>query len=222
METGVMTARHTGWTRFVIIAVLLGSTAIFLRARSGREPAPTRQSLSGFPLQIGEWIGREVGIDPSVREVLGEGEFVSRFYIDQHDAAVDLFIGYFPSQRTGNTIHSPRNCLPGAGWSPLYSSSVQLRAPGGRSLKVNSYVIGKGLDRQVVLYWYQAHDRVVASEYWAKFYLVADAVRTNRTDGALVRIVAPVRDSEHVEQAQDRAIAFAEQVLPRLDAYIPK
>jgi EpsI family protein len=208
--------------RFLAVAALLASTAIFLWARTEREKLAARRELASFPREVAGWSSRELGIDPSVREVLGPGEFLSRIYSDANQPPVDLFIGYFPSQRTGNSIHSPKNCLPGSGWSPVQSGYVQLRVMDGRTATVNRYVISKGLDRQVVLYWYQAHGRAVASEYWAKFYLVGDAIRMNRTDGALVRVSTPMFQGETAESAERRIIGFAEHIFPGLDAYIPR
>ncbi len=78
-----------------------------------------------------------------------------------------FFAAYFPSQRTGDTIHSPQNCLPGAGRTPIEFSRMPLERPGRPAITVNRYVIAKGIDRMLVLYWYEAHGRVVASEYWA-------------------------------------------------------
>ena len=113
--------------------------------------------------------------------------------------AVGLYVGYHDSQRQGDTIHSPLNCLPGAGWQPLEQGriTVSVRDHGTARpapIEVNRVVIGKGLDRQLVLYWYQSHRRVVASEYWGKVYTVLDAMRYNRTDAAMVRVITPVRD----------------------------
>ena len=94
---------------------------------------------------------------------------------------------------------------------------------GGPSpLTVNRYVIAKGLDRQLVLYWYQSHGRVVASEYAAKFYLVADSIRMNRSDGALVRVVTSINPGETEIAAENHAVAFTESSLPVLDSYIPR
>jgi EpsI family protein len=137
---------------------------------------------------------------------------------------MDLYIAYFPSQRTGDTIHSPKNCLPGAGWAPLESSHIHLQHPaGGSPLEVNRYILGMGDQRMLVYYWYQSHGRAVASEYSAKFYLVADAMRLNRTDGALVRILTPISTGkETVEDAERRAFGFAYSVVPLLDDYIPR
>jgi EpsI family protein len=134
---------------------------------------------------------------------------------------VDLFLAYFPSQRSGDTIHSPRHCLPGAGWQFTENGELQLKDPSGRPLTVNLYVISKGDERQVVLYWYQAHGRVIANEYRAKFYQMWDAMRLNRTDGSLVRVITPITQGESLDSARDRAAGFAQQLLPLLGSYIP-
>jgi EpsI family protein len=210
------------WMRFFVTLALLAATAVFLEARRQVEPTLPRKPLAEFPETVGEWKGIDLKLTPEVLQVLGPGDFLTRIY--QRPALgphLDLFIAYFPSQRTGDTIHSPQNCLPGAGWSPLERSRMELAGPGGRRIEVNFFVIGKGLDKQVVLYWYQAHGRVVASEYSAKYYLVADAIRSNRSDGALVRVITSIASNEEKVGAVQRAARFAEQILPLLDDHIP-
>ena len=135
---------------------------------------------------------------------------------------IDLFLVYFPSQRTGDTIHSPKHCLPGAGWLPVESSRVTLNLPGHLPFLANRYVIAKGTDRQLVLYWYLAHDRAIASEYWAKFYLVTDSIRLNRSDGSLVRLTTQLRPRETSDAAQARLISFASTFTPLLNQYVPR
>jgi len=73
-----------------------------------------------------------------------------------------------------------------------------------------------------VLYWYWAHDRGVASDYWAKYYLVADAIRMNRSDGSLVRLKTPIYPGETADAAEQRLLPFANDIVPQLAAYIPK
>lgn len=216
-----MTSPSRLWLRFVPAALLIGGTALYLHGRGQSEGLPPRKELAGFPMRVGNWNGVALRISPEVREVLGPGDYIERIY-ESDQGSLDLFLAYFPSQRTGDTIHSPKNCLPGNGWAPVEAARMQLALPGGRAITVNHYVIGKGLDRQVVLYWYQAHGRVEASEYAAKFYLVADAIRLHRTDGSLVRIITPVADGESLDRGQGRAAQFAEQILPVLDDYIPR
>jgi EpsI family protein len=212
------------WLRFVLAAALIASAAIFLQARTRGEVFPPRLPLQQFPHQLGAWTGTDVPIQSDVLEILGPGDFLLRIYQNSETAQpyVDLYIAYFPSQRAGDTIHSPKNCLPGAGWTPVASSHIMLSFPGHAPFPVNRYVIAKGDARQLVLYWYWAHDRGVASEYWAKFYLVADSIKMNRSDGALVRITTAIRPGESPAQAERRMMPFANQVEPLLNSYIPR
>ena len=208
--------------RFLVVVILLLSTALFLQARRRAEMIPKAPPLDSFPKQVGRWQGRDIPISADVREMLGPGDFLSRLYLRPDLPFIDFFVAYFPSQRTGSSIHSPKNCLPGSGWTPLASSVIQLAVPGHAAVTANRYIIARGEERQLVLYWYQAHGRTVASEYWAKIYLVADAMRMNRTDGALIRLVTPLQPGESVAQAQDRLAAFARPAVIHLDHFLPQ
>jgi len=172
---------------------------------------------------VGDWQGQDIPIPQWALDVLGDGEFVERnFRRSPSELPVDFFMAYFPTQRTGSTIHSPQNCLPGSGWVPIESTLLELTYPGTTKSKVNRYILANGPDRMLVLYWYQAHGRVVASEYRAKFYLVADAIRMNRSDGALVRVTTPISRKESVASAEQRGVAFLHDGLPLLEKYIPQ
>lgn len=210
--------------RFLLAALLIASAAIFLHAHSRGEIFPPRLALQSFPAQLGAWSGTDVSIDKEVLDVLGPGDFLLRTYSSEQPAqpGVDLFIAYFRSQRAGDTIHSPKNCLPGAGWAPVETGRVTLSLPGHSPFPANRYIIARGDARDIVLYWYWAHDRGVASEYWAKYYLVADSIRMNRSDGALVRISSPMLPGETPAAAEQRLLPFTSQVVPLLDRYIPR
>jgi EpsI family protein len=210
--------------RFAMALFLLLGTALFLQARNHGEIFPPRRPLSEFPEKLGQWSGTDVEITTDIRDVLGPGDFLLRVYQDQDGRLphTDLFMAYFPSQRAGDTIHSPKNCLPGAGWSPVDAARVPLSVPGRLPFVVNRYIIAKGNDRLLVLYWYWAHDRAVASEYWAKVYLVTDSIKLNRSDGALVRLTTGMRPGESVDSAMSRLVPFAGQVVPLLNQYIPQ
>jgi EpsI family protein len=210
--------------RFILAAALIASAAIFLQARGRNEIFPPRLPLQSFPTQLSNKTGTDFAIPKDVLEVLGPGDFLLRDYQNpaEKQPSVNLFIAYFPSQRTGDSIHSPKHCLPGSGWLPVESSRVTLSLPGHSPFPANRYVIAKGDSRQLVLYWFWAHDRGVASEYWVKFYLVADSMRMNRSDGALVRIMTPLYSDETAEAAQQRLLPFASDVAPLLDNYIPR
>jgi EpsI family protein len=208
--------------RFWIVAMLLAGTALLLHTRPNADRNPPRESIAQFPNMIAGWTGGDREIDQETRDVLGAGEFMSRVYTQNAQRLpISLFIGYFPTQRTGVTIHSPKHCLPGAGWVFESSQYVDLKDINGRPHRVGEYVIVNGESRQFVIYWYQAHGRSVADEYMAKVYMVADALRMNRTDGALVRIITPIATDEGIPAAKVRAEMFAMQVAPMLPRFIP-
>jgi len=210
--------------RFLLAAFLLILATVFLHGRSSSEIIPHSKPLAQFPMMIGEWNAKVLEINDDERSVLGAGDFMARrWYEPAHMAVpVDLFIAYFPSQRAGQTMHSPKNCMPGEGWLPLESTYNWLEAPGRNALSVNRYVLGKGGARMLVFYWYQAHSRAVANEYKARLFMVADAARMNRTDGALVRINTMVSPDESLQRAEARLRGFAAQMIPQLDEYIPR
>jgi EpsI family protein len=218
-----MTRQLGEWLRFATVVAVLAGTALFLRSRGQAENLPPAEPTASFPSQVGDWQGREVPIPQGTLEVLGAGEFLERNYSRTPDEpSIDFFLAYFPSQRMGSSMHSPQNCLPGSGWTPVEFARVELTRPGAGNIRVNHYVLAKGLDRVLVLYWYQAHGRVVASEYWAKFYLLADSIRMNRSDGGLVRVMTPIAGNESLTSAEQRGVAFVQDVVPLLDRYIPR
>jgi len=209
--------------RFLSVALLLAVTALLFRLRPAYEDSPTREPFVSFPLQLGQWQGVGEPILPEVLRTLGKGDFLLRAY--QQGALqppVELFMAYFSSQREGDSVHSPQNCLPGSGWSPLSSSRIALTLGDHKPFLVNLYVIGKGEDREVVIYWYLSHGRTEASEYWAKFYLVADSIRLNRSDGSLIRISTGLNEDESLEMAEARLTDFATQLVPIIDEYVPR
>jgi EpsI family protein len=210
--------------RFVCAAALMLATALVLHAHSRNEVFPPRTPLSSLPLNIGEWTGHSYSLDQQTLDILGPGEYLVRDY--EHAGTpqppVGLFIAYFPSQKAGDTIHSPNHCLPGAGWVPTLRQTVKLRRTDGSTFPVNRYVVSKAGERQIVLYWFQAHGRAVANEYWAKYYLVTDSIRMNRSDGALVRLMSPMYPGETPDAAQARVMKLGAQVLPMLDRYVPR
>jgi EpsI family protein len=207
--------------RALILAGLFAATAASAAFALRPEQVPARRSLETFPVELGRWRGAdEPPFSQAVMATLGVDEYLDRLYDAPDEVPVALYVGYYKSQRQGDSIHSPLNCLPGAGWQPLEKTRVAVGTDAaGREASANRLVIQKGLDRQVVLYWYQSHGRIVASEYVSKAYMIFDAVRYNRSDAALVRVISPITASERDDTgAGQRVLAFAQAILPRLDA----
>jgi EpsI family protein len=188
----------------------------------GSEVVPQHAALGLIPAQFPGWVGTDVSIPRDVREVLGPGDFLMRTYHNSqtNEAPVDLFIAYFPSQSAGDTIHSPKHCMPGAGWVQIHSAQINVALPGKALFVANRYLLDKGIDRMLVLYWYWAHNRAVASEYWAKFYLIRDSIEMNRSDGAMIRVNTILGGDEDVTTGQRRLVALASQISPIIDKYI--
>ena len=201
----------------------MAAAARYLYAHAGNEVFPPRPELQEFPRQFGALSATDIPIDQETLDVLGRGDFLHRVYRDSDKPpAIDLFIAYYRSQRAGDAPHSPQNCLPGSGWTPLQNQRITLTMPGHEPFPVNRYLIAKGDSRQLVLYWFWAHDRGVASEWWAKYYLVKDSIRMNRSDGSMVRITTPMYHGESADAAQQRLLPFVDNVLPLLDTFIPR
>lgn len=212
--------------RLWVVLLFLVGTAGVLNARADKDRVPPSDPVRLMPEEIGGWTGKDLPIDDEVLTVLGKGDFLNRVYAPPSGSAantpaIGLFIGYFPTQRTGQTIHSPQNCLPGAGWVFLSQRYTMLRGQNGKQYQVGEYVISNGESRQFVLYWYQSHGRSIANEYVSKAHMIADAIRYDRTDGALVRVISPISGAEDVDQARNRVNNFASRLAPMLPRFIP-
>jgi len=205
---------------WIVALVLLGGTAL-LHAMSHGEAVVAHAPLRDLPNSIGDWTGHQQPLQQRIVTALNLTDYTNRLYESPAEAPVQLYVGYYASQRTGDTIHSPKNCLPGAGWDPIRSDYATIPLLDGRKIVVNEYVIEQGLDKELVFYWYQGRGRVIASEYWGKFWMIADAITRNRTDGALVRLITPIGNNESVSEANAQLTKFAQQIFPYLDKFIP-
>jgi EpsI family protein len=220
---------------FLLALVMMAGTWAFLASRSRAEAPLSRKPFSDFPLQLGGLEGRELGMEGEVLDLLKLSDYMMRVYVRssleppragafegrtrQTAAPLWLYVGYYASQRTGATYHSPKNCLPGGGWVFKSSETVSGLLPGRPAATINRVVIEKGFDRQLILYWYQDRGRIVASEYAAKGYLILDATTRNRTDGSLVRVSTPIVGSE--DEAFRHAAAFVEATFLPLSEHLP-
>ena len=207
------------------------ATLVVIRARGDVDQAPPSAPLAELPTSLGGYSSREIPIASESLAILGKGDFLNRLYTSPAQststargataAPVQLFVAYFPTQRSGQSIHSPQNCLPGSGWTFQSSGVTGFTDRTGKAYRVGDYVISDGREKQEVLYWYQSHGRSIANDYQAKLLMLTDAIRYGRTDAALVRIITAVGANENPEAAHDRVIRFAENVTPLLPAYVP-
>jgi EpsI family protein len=205
-------------TRVLIAFAMIVTAGLYASGASAPERVPAREDLATTPVTLAKWEGRDVALEDDVVAQLGVDDYINRRYVAAEAPPVALYVGYYASQRQGDTIHSPQNCLPGAGWRPVSADRTTLDV-GGRMIRVNRFIIQKGLDRQAVFYWYQGRSRVVASEYANKAWLMLDAARLRRTDGGLVRVITPVPSTP--DAAFAALTAFSTALVPYLSSRLP-
>jgi EpsI family protein len=175
--------------------------------------------MNEFPTTIALWRGEDLPYEADVVEAIGTDDYINRLY-SGGTQPIELYIGYYGDQRSGDRIHSPKNCLPGSGWEPVHSAQTQIGSADGHPILVNEFLVEQGTSRDMVLYWYQTRRRIIASEYTAKYWLVVDGLRQKSTDGTMVRIWTTAADGE--ERARARATDFASHIYPQVAAILPE
>lgn len=201
----------------IVVLAMIGAGAL-VDVAARRQVAAPRSPLSTLPRVIGDWQGLDAApLADDVLATLGVDDYINRRYL-RGGLPVSAYVGYYADQRSGDAIHSPRNCLPGSGWEPV-ASGVAPIATGAGTVTVARYEIAKGTDRQLVLYWYQGRGRVIADEYANKGWLMLDAARSGRSDGGLVRLIGPVVSSP--DETLRELSSFAAALLPHLSRYLP-
>jgi EpsI family protein len=208
----------------ILTILLLLQSAGYYAAELRSERVPPVRPLADFPVLVNGWLTvQETPMEKEIQDVLKADDTLNRTYANpDRSLAINLFMAFFKTQRTGQSPHSPKNCLPGSGWEPSETGYVTVDLPGTnhRPITINRYIVARGEQRSAVLYWYQSHNRVIASELAAKLWLVADSIRYHRSDTALVRVVVPVRGSDD-KAAVDAGIRFVRDLFPALEKQLP-
>lgn len=205
--------------RLVTVFLVIQSALLYSSIRA--EFVPSSRPLAELPRTLAPWtMVQESFVDKETMDVLRADDTLNRIYQGPTGAQASLFVAAFRTQRNGKSPHSPKNCLPGSGWTQLssddYSIDVGLPAP----IVVNRYVIVHGEERELVLYWYQSRSRIVADEFKAKFWVVADAMRFNRTDTALVRVIVGIVNNDE-DAATRTGVNFVQAFFNTLRQYLP-
>jgi EpsI family protein len=206
----------------ILTLVLVVQATLFYAASRG-EKVPDGAPLDLFPTRLQNWQETQnYPVEQEIRDQLKADDLLNRLYQDPASgAAANLFVAYFKTQRTGQSPHSPKNCLPGSGWEPEATGFLEVAVDGQpQPIRINRFVVSHGGEKSVVLYWYQSQRRVIASEFSAKFWLVMDSIRYHRSDTALVRVTVPVLNNDQ-EGATRLGVAFVQIVFPVLKGYLP-
>lgn len=208
--------------KVLIAAALMLATFIYIKFMGHGTDVPPLKPFSTFPKQIGEFTGKEQFFTNEIYAAVGVDDSALISYVNplSMNESVQLYIGYYKSQRKGDMIHSPKNCMPGSGWEITSSSLENIEQKNGKTISIIKLILEKGAEKEIVLYWFHGRGRIINSEYKQKIYLVIDSIARNRTDDSFVRLISPV-----VDKNDDETLAYMKQfikeLLPILDEYIP-
>ncbi|HRB81826.1 MAG TPA: EpsI family protein [Nitrospira sp.] len=203
---------------------LIVSVAFLSWSLGGRqETPPERASFVDFAMQIGQWRGKSLPVEPQFISALRFDDYLLADYALAGGDPITLYLAYYQSQREGQSAHSPQSCIPGGGWEITSLRTVNLSVDGsnGLTVPVNRVMIQKDRQKLIVFYWFKQRDRYLSSEYLVKFYLFWDALMKQRSDGALIRLSAAIEPNESEQAAENRLLDFARSIQPQLSRYIP-
>jgi len=205
------------------LAVTVASAVVAMSLPERAETVPARKDFAQFPMQLGDWKGRPDRLDQIYLAALKLNDYFLADFVDDRRKTVNVYAAYYASQRTGESAHSPRTCIPGGGWviTSFAEKPIEDVSIGGRPLRVNRAVIQLGDRRQLTYYWFQERGRIVTNEYLVKWFIFWDALTRNRSDGALVRLVTPINPGEEVADADQRLSAFARLLSVHVESYVP-
>ena len=206
--------------RYLIIIVLLSGTIFYSQLRSDGKPVPIVKTLEDFPKQIGSWSGETHRFSQDVYDKLGVDDSVLMNYKNDNEDTISMYIGYYESQKQGEIIHSPKNCMLGSGWQPIDISEIDISLD-SRKIPVMKMILEKKSQKMVVLYWYQSGNRAIANEYIQRLYFIFDSIRYNRTNAAFVRFTSPVLSGNY-ENTVQLLTNFIKMTIPILDDFLPK
>jgi EpsI family protein len=208
--------------RFAPAVLLAGGCALIFGVREQLQ-VDSRTPMSAIRVEAPGYTTSEVVVPEEERRVAGMSDYVMReFRRDSLDAGFSIYVGYYDFQQQGKTIHSPKNCLPGAGWEAVDAGVRPLKSADGSAFMTNRYVLANNGAQALVYYWYQGRGRIEASEYKVKWNLLQDAALHGRTEEALVRIVVPIdtrglRDDAELSRRRATADSLATSIAARLE-----
>src|SRR5436190_24163561 len=113
------------WQLLVFLVLVFAGGALVNAWNYLGEVHVERAELKDFPKQIGSWAqeGGDERIDAETMSILRASDYLLRNYRRSDGRIANFYVGYYATQRTGSTYHSPLNCLPGAGWTMTEPSS---------------------------------------------------------------------------------------------------
>ncbi len=208
-----------------IIAIVFSGAALALSSQmsSQEQQIPSRENFSLFPMQVGSWTGKRKSLDSDIVKALSVNDYLMANYQKAGNTdwrnVVNFYIAYYKTQSLGSAAHSPRACIPGGGWEIESFTQDVVKNPGRADLTVNRAIISKGRIKQLVYYWFVQRGQEVTGEYRVKWLLLVDGITKNRSDGALIRVVTPIR-GKNIQEAEKRLGEFIKKFYPRTKPFL--
>jgi exosortase D (VPLPA-CTERM-specific) len=207
----------------VALAMLLAMLPVQAWVAGRTELIPPRPGLVTFPLRLGDWQGVPGSVDDQTLAILAADDYVLADYTTPgQPGGINLWVAYYGSQIEQGRIHSPKECLPGAGWE--FSRIESVPAPStdaaGAVFRINRALLSRGSEQMLMYYWYEQRGRRYTDEMWTKLSILRDAFVARRSDGALVRLITPLRPDELESAAIDRLDAFFRAMYPALEPHV--
>ncbi|VAV84933.1 hypothetical protein MNBD_DELTA01-861 [hydrothermal vent metagenome] len=210
--------------KLIIVVLLMIAASVYINiVLSHGEIIPVTKPLSTLPRVVGEWTkGRSHTLDKKILDILRVDDYTMTRYTNTEGRKVLFYTGFFKSQREGQVVHSPKYCLPGSGWRPIFTEIISIDIPGlsESPIRATKIITQKGEEKELVIYWYQVGPDYVAGEYSQKFLLIWNSIRYNRSDGSLIRFSVPVIDGD-IEKTQKMTEGFIKEMVPVLRGYLP-
>ncbi len=208
-----------------VAGLMLAATLAWQAVPERGVSTPPRDSFALFPRTLGDW--RQDGVprqlSASVEQTLAADDYHSINLVKPGAAtSVEFFSAWYADQSKGG-VHSPEICLPGGGWEIAWLERSDLTQTMGAEMpfNINRAIIQKGETRMMVFYWFDQKGRKIAWDLAAKYWLLADGIRTGRTDGALVRLTTQIMPDESDAAAEARLMDVLRAVDTPLLRFIP-
>jgi exosortase D (VPLPA-CTERM-specific) len=208
--------------RFVLSVVFLGLTLLLSRGIEFREAVPMSRSFNEFPMKVGQWQGKLQVMEKMFIDALDLTDYIMADFVDENGRGLNFYVAYYESQRKGESIHTPATCLRGGGWEFKEAGDAFVPFDRGGGIPVRRALIQKGPYKQISYYWYPMRGRLLTNVFQMKWYNFWDALTRQRTDGALVRVIAPVGENETISDTEERLQSFVRKMSPVLSEFLPK
>ena len=193
-----------------------------LEAMTKTERPPLRAPLSSIPLELGDWVGHDLAVEPDIIERAQTTEYLSREYESKSDPSrrVKLWINY--SHEGNNLRHSPTICLPSGGWTSVESECrvLTLSDAPAPPVRISRLAYTKEELVQVIGFWYYIFGEGTLEKYVRTLPITSRSShgRTTRGSSMTVEIFAPGDGDARDTLLKD----FSRSLLEALEPILPE